>query len=54
MKVEIGRFHGFRRSGDELIKLLDVRDTNDHLWLSMEHLVRRQPPPGSAMHDAGA
>jgi len=45
MKVEIGRFLGFRRSGNEIIKLLgvlvDVRDAKDHLWLSMERLVRR-------------
>lgn len=55
--IDMADYRGFRRSGDEIIKLpgvlVNVRDAEDHLWLSVERLVRRPPPPpGSALLDA--
>jgi very-short-patch-repair endonuclease len=47
--LDMADYRGFRRAGDDLIKLpgvlVNVRDGNDHLWLSVERLVRRPPPP---------
>ncbi|UYY59296.1 AAA domain-containing protein [Sphingomonas sp. S2-65] len=51
--IDMADYRGFRRSGDDVIKLpgvlVNVRDGDDHLWLSVERLVRRPPPhPGDA------
>ena len=51
--LDMADYRGFRRSGDEVIKLpgvlVNVRTADDHLWLSVERLVRRPPPqPSSA------
>ncbi|MBP2513800.1 AAA domain-containing protein [Sphingomonas sp. PvP018] len=41
-------YRGFRRFGDDLIKLpgvlVNVRDADDHCWLTVERLVRCPPP----------
>jgi len=47
--IDMADYRGFRRAGEEIIKLpgvlVNVRDADDHLWLSVERLVRRPPPP---------
>lgn len=47
--LDMADYRGFRRAGDDLIKLpgvlVNVRDGDDHIWLSVDRLVRRQPPP---------
>jgi very-short-patch-repair endonuclease len=47
--IDIADYRGFRRAADEIIKLpgvlVNVRDADDHVWLSVERLVRRPPPP---------
>lgn len=47
--LDMADYRGFRRSGDDIIKLpgvlVNVRDGDDHLWLRVERLVRRPPPP---------
>ncbi|KTF69001.1 AAA domain-containing protein [Sphingomonas sp. HT-1] len=46
--IDMADYRGFRRHGDEIIKLpgvrVNVRDGDDSLWLSVERLVRRPPP----------
>ena len=46
--VDIADYRAFRRSGEEIILLpgveIDVRDGEDHRWLSVDRLVRRPPP----------
>lgn len=49
--LDMADYGGFRRSGDDIIKLpgvlVNARDGDDHRWLSVERLVRRPPPvPG--------
>jgi hypothetical protein len=47
--LDMADYRGFRRAGHDLIKLpgvlVNVRDGDDHIWLSVDRLVRRQPPP---------
>ncbi|KQM19617.1 AAA domain-containing protein [Novosphingobium sp. Leaf2] len=47
--LDMADYRGFRRAGDDLIKLpgvlVNVRDGEDHVWLSVERLVRCPPPP---------
>ncbi|MFC4256236.1 AAA family ATPase [Altererythrobacter xixiisoli] len=47
--VDMADYRGFRRLGDDIIKLpgvlVNLREGDDHLWLRVERLVRRAPPP---------
>lgn len=47
--TDMADYRGFRRAGEDVIKLpgvfVDVRTNDDHLWLSVDRLVRRPPPP---------
>ncbi|AXB79488.1 AAA domain-containing protein [Novosphingobium sp. P6W] len=47
--LDMSDYRGFRRFGDDVIKLpgvlVNVHGEDDHVWLSVERLVRRPPPP---------
>jgi len=46
--LDMADYRGFRRAGDDVILLpgvlVNVRDGDDHRWLSVDRLVRRPPP----------
>ena len=46
--LDFADYRGFRRAGDDVILLpgvhVNVRDGEDHRWLSVDRLVRRPPP----------
>jgi very-short-patch-repair endonuclease len=46
--VDMADYRAFRRSGEDVIMLpgvhVNVRDGDDHRWLSVDRLVRRPPP----------
>ncbi|MEG3159460.1 AAA domain-containing protein [Sphingomonas sp. LB2R24] len=46
--LDVADYRGFRRAGDDVILLpgvlVNVRDGDDHRWLSVDRLVRRPPP----------
>lgn len=47
--LDMADYRGFRKMGEDVIKLpgvlVNVRDGDDHVWLSVDRLVRRPPPP---------
>ncbi|PZQ59566.1 MAG: hypothetical protein DI544_10500 [Sphingomonas taxi] len=51
--IDMADYHGFRRAGDELIRLpgvlVNAGAGDDHAWLTVDRLSRRAPPePGDA------
>lgn len=49
--VDMADYRGFRRAGEDVLKLpgvaVNLRDGDDHVWLQVERLVRRPPPPST-------
>ena len=46
--IDMADYRGFRRTGEDVLLLpgvfVDVRDGDDHRWLSVDRLIRRPPP----------